>query len=273
MNDGLTFTVLGARGSWPVSDPDMLVHGGRTTSFMIPLGDNVTVLVDAGTGVAKVDDLDTAAPHTYYMFLTHYHLDHIQGLQFFKPIYREANTFTIHGVPSSGMGVEEAVGGIYRAPWFPIPLSETASTKHYVDLDFTPIDVGPLHITMAKLSHPQGATGYRIEGPRATVVIATDHEAGDEEIDGKLVEFARGADYLLHDAQYTPAEHHQMYQGWGHSTWEDGVNLALEADVGQLILTSHDPARNDGAVHRLTELASARFPNTVAAYEGLQLDI
>jgi ribonuclease BN (tRNA processing enzyme) len=105
------------------------------------------------------------------------------------------------------------------------------------------------------------------------VVIATDHEAGDEEIDGKLVEFARGADYLLHDAQYTPAEHHQMYQGWGHSTWEDGVNLALEADVGQLILTSHDPARNDGAVHRLTELASARFPNTVAAYEGLQLDI
>ena len=60
MDEGLTFTVLGARGSWPVSDPDMLAHGGRTTSFMIPLGGNATVLIDAGTGVAKVDDLDAA---------------------------------------------------------------------------------------------------------------------------------------------------------------------------------------------------------------------
>lgn len=273
MDAGLTFTVLGARGSWPVSDPDMLAHGGRTTSFMIPLGDNTTVLIDAGTGVAKVDDLDTSEPQTYYLFLTHYHLDHIQGLQFFKPIYREANTFTFHGMPFGDMSVEDAVGGIYRAPWFPIPLSETPSTKHYVNLDFSPVDVGPLHITMARLTHPQGATSYRIEGPRATVVVATDHEAGDEEIDEKLVEFTRGADYLLHDAQYTPAEHHKFYQGWGHSTWADAVTLAENAGVGRLILTSHDPSRTDSEVGRLTELAAAKFPATMAAYEGLQLDI
>jgi phosphoribosyl 1,2-cyclic phosphodiesterase len=273
MNDGLIFTVLGARGSWPVSDLDMLAHGGRTTSFMIPLGDNATVLIDAGTGVAKVDDLDTTEPQTYYMFLTHYHLDHIQGLQFFKPIYRELNTFTIHGVPPDGMTVEEAVSGIYRAPWFPIPLSETASAKRFVDLDFTPVEIGPLRITMGKLTHPQGATAYRIEGPRAEVVIATDHEAGDEEVDAKLAEFAKGADYLLHDAQYTPTEHRELYQGWGHSTWEDAVDLAEKAGVGQLILTSHDPSRTDDAVSRLTELASTRFPATTAAYEGLQIDI
>lgn len=273
MDEGFTFTVLGARGSWPVSGPDMLVYGGSTTSFMIPLGDNVTVLIDAGTGVAAVDDLDTAEPQRYHMFLTHYHLDHIQGLQFFKPIYREENTFTFYGVPPDAMSLEDAIGGIYRAPWFPIPLAETPSSKEYVDLDFAPIEIGPLRITMAKLTHPQGATGYRIEGPRATVVIATDHEAGDAEVDDNLVAFAAGADYLLHDAQYTPEEHHELYEGWGHSSWQDAVNLAERAGVGQLILTSHDPSRTDEALSRLIELAAARFPATLAASEGLHLAI
>lgn len=273
MNEGPTFTVLGARGSWPISDKEMMVHGGRTTSFIIAVTDDLTVIFDAGTGIATIDDSDRAAPQEYHLFLTHYHLDHIQGLQFLKPLYRADNTFAFYGVPPESMTLEDAVGGIFRAPWFPIPLAETPSTKRFVDIDFTAIEIGPLRISMGELAHPQGATSYRIEGPRATVVIATDHEAGNEAVDDKLVEFARGADYLFHDAQYTPEEYQELHTGWGHSTWEGAADIAQRAGVGQLILTSHDPSRTDAAVAHLTDNAARLFPLTVAAYEGLRLPI
>lgn len=273
MNEGLTFQVLGARGSWPVSDSEMMVHGGRTTSFLIDVGSNVTLIFDAGTGIAHVDDVDRPDPQEYHIFLTHYHLDHVQGLQFFRPLYRPDNTVTFYGVPPENMKLEEAVGGIFRAPWFPVPLAGTPSTKSFVDLNFAAIEIGPVRITMGELTHPQGATSYRVEGPQATVVIATDHEAGDPKVDDALVEFARGADYLFHDAQYTPQEHDEQYEGWGHSTWRDAADLAQRADVGQLILTSHDPSRTDAAVAELTEHAVERFSSTTAAFEGLQLPI
>lgn len=273
MNEGLTFTVLGARGSWPISDREMMVHGGRTTSFLIELENNVSVIIDAGTGIAKIDDSDLVDPQEYHVFLTHYHLDHVQGLQFFKPLYREDNKFAFYGVPPENMKLEDAVGGIFRAPWFPIPLAATPSTKRFIDIDFKALEIGPLRITTGELTHPQGATSYRIEGPRATVVIATDHEAGDEAVDARLVEFARGAEYLFHDAQYTPEEHDALYEGWGHSTWEDASDIANRADVGQLILTSHDPSRTDAAVAHLTDQAAHLFPSTSAAHEGMRLPI
>jgi phosphoribosyl 1,2-cyclic phosphodiesterase len=273
MEEGLTFQVLGARGSWPVSNPKMLDHGGRTTSFMIELGKSVTVLIDAGTGLVSMPDPDPAAEHEYHLFFTHYHLDHIQGLQFFRPLYRETSSFTFYGVPPEGMTVEGAVGGIYRAPWFPVPLAETPSIKRYVALDGMPVEVGPLSFATVELTHPQGVTGFRIQGPNASVVIATDHEAGDPAVDDRLVKFATGADYLLHDAQYTREEHDELYNGWGHSTWEDAVAIAARAQVGRLILTSHDPARTDAALEELIKLASLRFPATVAAREGMRLKL
>lgn len=271
MDDGLTFTVLGARGSWPVSDPEMLGYGGRTTSFMVNITDAVTVLIDAGTGLARTGEPEASEPMEYHLFFTHYHLDHIQGLQFFRPLYRVANSFIFYGVPPAGMGVEEAVSGIYRAPWFPVALTDTRSLKSYVTLDGQGVSVGPLRITTTQLTHPQGVTGYRLEGPNATIVIATDHEAGNPDVDSRLVDFARGADYLFHDAQYTPEEHLELYEGWGHSTWADATAMASRAQVGQLILTSHDPARTDASLDHLIDLARARFPNTIAAREGLEL--
>jgi len=273
MGEGHTFTVLGARGSWPVSNPEMMQHGGRTTSFMIDLDAATTMYVDAGTGLAATDEPNPSSRHHYHVFLTHYHLDHIQGLQFFKPLYRPESDFTFYGVAPPNMTVQAAVAGIYQAPWFPVSLESTPSTKEYVPLEGNQVVIDDLRIVTTQLNHPQGVTGYRIDGPRASVVVATDHEAGNADADARLVELAAGADFLLHDAQYTPQEHNNLYTGWGHSTWVDAVEIAQRAGAGQLILTSHDPARTDVQVTQLIELSRARFPNTIAAHEGLQLQI
>ena len=254
----------------------MHTHGGRTTSFLVRLGDRESVIIDAGTGIA---DHDERGDHRFHIFFTHYHLDHVQGLQFFKPVYRAGSEVIFYGMePTDGgeqpITVAEAIGGVFRPPWFPVALGSTASTKRYVTLTGGETTaVGLLEIDSLELTHPQGVLGFRLRGPRAVAVIATDHEAGDVATDAALAEFARGADYLFHDAQYTPAEHRQHYEGWGHSTWSDAVQLAERAAVGTLLLTSHDPARTDAEIEGLVAEARKRFPSTRASFQGLELSL
>jgi ribonuclease BN (tRNA processing enzyme) len=126
-------------------------------------------------------------------------------------------------------------------------------------------------ITEMALNHPQGISGFRIEGPSRTVVIATDHES-EPEADRRLAEFARGADVLIHDAQYLPAEY-QMRLGWGHSTWEHAVKAAERAEVSELVLTSHDPDHTDEDIDGIVAAAMDRFPNTIAGTEGMKIPL
>lgn len=270
MGLGLVLTILGARGSLPVSQSEMLAYGGRTTSYMIDLPGDHTVFIDAGTGLAAVQGMADGRTQHYDILLTHYHLDHLQGLQFFKPLYREGNTFTFRGHRPHGVTVEEAISGVSQSPWFPLPLDATLSDKTFRPVEET-FELGPLTVRSAQLHHPQGVTGYRLEGPARSVVIATDHEAGDPEADARLVELASGANYLIHDAQYTPKEYEELYTGWGHSTWEHAVATATAAGVDALILTSHDPSHTDEDVDEILACAREAFPETHAAFEGMEI--
>lgn len=270
MAQGVVLTILGARGSIPVSQAEMLSYGGRTTSYMIDLPGDHTAFIDAGTGLAAVDDLVAGRTQHYDILITHYHLDHLQGLQFFRPLYRGGNSFTFRGHAPDGLSVEDAIGGVSQTPWFPLPLDATLSDKEFLPVE-EKFDVGPITVTSAALHHPQGVTGYRLAGPEKTLVIATDHEAGDPGADARLIELAQGADYLIHDAQYTPEEYTELYTGWGHSTWEHAVSTAKMAGVGALILTSHDPSHTDAQVDDILSRARQAFPETHAAFEGMQI--
>ena len=272
MGQGVVLTVLGARGSIPVSQAEMLTYGGRTTSFMIDLPGHHTAFIDAGTGLASVDHLIDGRVRHYDILITHYHLDHLQGLQFFKPLYREGNSFTFHGHAPEGLSVEDAIAGVSQSPWFPLPLDATLSKKEFLPVS-PEFYVGPVFVTAAALHHPQGVTGYRLDGPEKTVVIATDHEAGEPAADARLIDLARGADYLIHDAQYTPEEYEERFTGWGHSTWKHAVAAAESAGVETLILTSHDPSHTDADVDRILAEARAVFPETHAAFEGMQITL
>lgn len=250
----------------------MLGYGGRTTSFMLTWPGNHTAFVDAGTGLAAFDDLVEDHADHYDILITHYHLDHLQGLQFFRPLYREGTTFAFHGHTPPGLTVEEAVAGVSQAPWFPLPLDATLSDKTFLPVEES-FAIGPIQVSSAMLNHPQGVTGYRLEGPQRTVVVATDHEAGDPAADARLLDLAAAADVLIHDAQYTPGEYAELYTGWGHSTWEHAVAAATAAGVGSLVLTSHDPSHTDADVDEILAKARAVFPETHAAFEGMQIPL
>jgi ribonuclease BN (tRNA processing enzyme) len=127
-------------------------------------------------------------------------------------------------------------------------------------------------------AHPGGVYVYRITWRGKSVVYATDTE-GYVGTDRKLVQFARDADVLIHDAQYLE-EHYRgqlvgfpATQGFGHSTVTMACEVALASEAGRLVLFHHDPSYSDDMVAGMEATAKSLFANSVAAYEGLEISL
>lgn len=252
-----------------MSGPPFHRYGGATTCFEIGLADDHRLIIDAGTGALAVPASLPPGPLRFSVLLTHLHWDHCLALPFFAPLYDRANRFDFYGASVGHMDIEEAIDRVMRPPWFPVNFRSTPASKRFHHI--TPDDrftIGDLSVRAVPLHHPDGVMGYRIEWEEATLVIATDVEHGVPESDARLAELAVGADVLIYDAQYLPDEYLAHKVGWGHSTWQAGVAVAEAAGVGTLILTSHDPSRDDDAIDALLEDARSVFPRTEAAREG-----
>jgi len=210
-------------------------------------------------------------PRRFDVLFTHYHWDHLQGLPFFGPLYDPGAHFTFHGFPVRERGVRELLETAIGPPWFPVALSDTPSTKHYLDLTSAPLEVGPFLVHSARLSHPQGVTAYRIEHGDGAMVVATDVECGNDEDDAALVALSRDVDVLVHDAQYTPDELPTL-RGRGHSSWRQAVDTARRSGARRLILFHHDPRRTDADIDALVREAARELPAVEGAREGSEFE-
>ena len=264
----LAFTVWGARGSMAVSGPGYLRYGGDTSCYHVEVEPGHHLLIDCGTGLRSVESRLGPPPLRFTVLFTHYHLDHLQGLPVFSPLYDRANQFHFYGARYGGVGAAEALHLMLRAPLFPVPYDEVPALCRFSDLS-GPLQVGPVRITTLPLRHPGGATGFRLEGGAGSVVLITDHEAGDAAADEAVVAFAAGADVLLHDSQYTRDQLEGPRAGWGHSSFAAAATVAARAGVGRLVLTSHDPDRRDDELDAFVAKVRRHFPATEAAYPGL----
>jgi ribonuclease BN (tRNA processing enzyme) len=265
VESNLRLVVLGSRGSMPVCGGDFVVYGGGTTSFALVGDDRVVGFIDAGTGVALWRDFGLLPAPSINVFLTHYHWDHIQGLSMLDLVWNADQEIVIHGPDDP----RHSLTSVIAPPWFPAPLVDAPSVCF--EPIGQPVEFSGLTVTPFAVRHPQGAVGYRIDGPSSSVAVVTDHEAGSD-LDETIVDTIRGVDTLIHDGQYLPEET-AAHQGWGHSTWEDGVAAAIAAGVDRLIVTSLDPRRTDEDVDAIVHTARRRFHATEAAYPGLSVSL
>jgi ribonuclease BN (tRNA processing enzyme) len=261
--DESRLVVLGTRGSIGVSGSGFARYGGNTTSFALVVGDEAVAFIDAGTGLLAHRAHGLSLAPSVHIFLTHYHWDHIQGLTMFDAIWAEDREVVIHG-PGA---VERSLTSVIAPPWFPVSLDEARAVRY--ETVSRAVEIAGMLIVPFAAEHPQGALGYRVDGPSASLAIVTDHEAGTGR-DASIVESIRGVDVLVHDAQYRPDEV-EMRRGWGHSTWVDAVAAAESAGVRRLLLTSLDPRSTDADVDRILDAVRERFPHSDVAYPGVEV--
>jgi len=263
MDPSPTLTVLGCRGSIPVSGPQFVRYGGNTTSFALEHDGVALAFIDAGTGINAYRDHGLELAASVDVFLTHYHWDHIQGISMLGEMWGGTHHVDVFGTGDLERNLTDAIS----PPAFPVSLAHQENVRYTV-MDGS-VSSGSMTLESFPLNHPGGAVGYRIEGPNRVILVITDHETAQGE---GFRPPSDAVDTVIYDAQYLPSEvaaHH----GWGHSTWQDAVEFARGVDAETLVLTSHDPGRSDDDIDAMVEAARAVFPGTQAARPGLTLEL
>lgn len=267
----------GVRGSIAAPGPETACVGGNTSSVEVRCG-TTRILLDAGTGLRQLGDrLLAEGPVRAHLLLSHHHWDHIQGLPFFVPLYLPTTELSVTGPMAERHSMHDVLSHQMTAPVFPVRLEEVPcrlETREVRSGDRFAID--DVVVSVAKLNHPGGVLAYRLDYAGRSVVYATDTEHYSC-VDPALAALAAGADVLIYDAQYTPAEYRgdagPSKVGWGHSTYEDGAKLARAAGIGKLVLFHHDPRRSDAGVAEIERLAQGSFESTIAAREGMTIEL
>lgn len=279
-------TLWGTRGSVPAPGPETMRYGGNTSCVEVRLGDGSEIILDAGTGIRRLGDrLVREAPDVpITVLISHAHWDHVHGFPFFGPAYQPEAHVTVAGWTASIDAIRDLLHTQMDGSNFPLEFGDLKAHVEFLDLGDSEARVQGARLLLGPCQHPGGCSCFRLEEPgNGSLVYATDNElpamaGGGWTTREAMIELCRGADLLIHDAQYLPEEM-PRHASWGHSSYEHAVDLAGEAGARQLLLFHHDPNRTDEQMDQLQWRAQAYVRErgydlrTEAAREGMVLAV
>jgi phosphoribosyl 1,2-cyclic phosphodiesterase len=267
-------TIWGSRGSLANAGPETIRYGGNTACVEVSGSDNTTLVLDAGTGVRGLGQRLAEGTGVIHVLLSHLHMDHIQGLGFFKPFFQAGREIHVWGPPSTTLDLRSRLTRYLSPPLFPVRIGDIESDLVLHDLGTTSWRAGEFEVLGESVIHPGPTVGYRITDGSACVAYLPDHEPA---LGGTSwtpawtsgYRLAAGADLLIHDGQYTPNEYAGRV-GWGHSSVDHAVGFAEVARARTAVLFHHDPDHDDDAVDKMLDAArgASRSVEVVAASEG-----
>ena len=251
-------TFWGVRGSMATPGSKTARVGGNSACVEIRSGETL-IICDAGTGIRELglSLCQQKSPLRLSILLSHLHLDHFIGLPFFKPLYTKNELFLIGGPVRRWMTFRSDLIRVTSPPHFPLPLLESPAQLQFRSLGTKSFFIDNVRVVPSQLHHPGGALGWRFYFPNGkSLVHVSDNEPNGKTFTKKMIAWMKGADLLIHDAQYTPSEYRAKKQGWGHSPYTYPLELAAEAGVKKVFLFHHDPEHDDRTLQKL--LADAR---------------
>lgn len=276
--------IWGCRGSLPTPGPATIRYGGNTSCVEVSLDDDSALILDAGSGIRPLGiELRERGVRRIHLLLTHLHLDHLEGLRLFAPLFDKDARIDIWGPRSTVHSLEERIVRTFSPPLFPIDLRELPAQVSFHDVPNEPWNVDGASITGELVAHPGPTLGFRIENAGSSFAYLPDHEPAlggpiaartRDWISGGAL--AEDADLLLHDAQYSEEEYEARI-GWGHSSIGDAIAFAHASGARRLLLFHHDPSHSDDVLERLQAqaetLADSNAERPLLAHEGMVIEI
>jgi phosphoribosyl 1,2-cyclic phosphodiesterase len=251
----------GVRGSIPAPGPRTTAVGGNTPCVQVTGADGRQLILDAGSGIRELHASDLGHAKRLDILLSHLHLDHIQGLLFFTPLFDPAAEITVWGPPGGG-SLHSRLARYLSNPLSPVDIRELPAKVAFRDVPATSWRLGELEVRASLIAHRGPTLGYRIAEAGATLSYLPDHEPGlgttlssapSSWISGLAL--AQGASALIHDSQYSDAEY-AFRRGWGHSRISDTLAFAQRSMPKTLLMFHHDPGHDDVRLQSLEHQAT-----------------
>jgi len=257
--------IWGTRGSLPTPGAEMVRYGGNTSCVQVTLSDGTQLILDAGTGIRRLPSDLGRSGEPVHILLSHLHLDHIQGLLFFAPLFQPGVEVTLWGPAAPGVSLERRIGRYLSAPLTPVEIRELPCRLDFRECPTTRWQIGSAQITAEGVTHRGPTLGFRVEEAGSSVCYLPDHEPaiiGDlDQLEAEWVSgssLARDVDLLLHDCQYTDAEY-PRHVGWGHSSLTHALQFARRVAARKTLLFHHDPGHTDNDLDAMLVEARARW--------------
>lgn len=271
----------GTRGSIASAGPETARYGGNTSCVEVVGADGTRIVLDAGTGIRPLGVAIGTAGTRIDVLLSHLHMDHIQGLGFFGPLFQPGVDAHIWGPPSATLDLRARLSRYLSPPLFPVQLRDLASRFELHNAPEEPVVIGGLEIRAAAVVHPGPTVGYRITEGTTSIAYLPDHEPAlgprpfpDDDAWTSGHDLAADVDLLIHDCQYLPEERAARI-GWGHSSTVEAAAFAGRARARQLALFHHDPSHDDAEIDGMVEAVATLAPDAAVfgAREGTTVSL
>lgn len=279
-------TLWGTRGSVPSPGPSTVRYGGNTPCVEVQLSDGTELILDAGTGIRALGHRLVASgrPRPIFVLMSHAHWDHVHGFPFFEPAYRRGWEIHVAGWSHSIRAIKDLLYAQMDGLSFPVEFGQLRADIDFMDLGDSVTHIHSATLQLGLCSHPGGCCSFRISAEgEGTLMHVTDNEllAGGRDGDARrdaLTSLFSGVDVLIHDAHFLPEEL-ESHAGWGHSSYQEAIDVAASAGVKRLILFHHHPDRTDEQMDELTWRAQEHIRRSGydlqcdAAREGMQISV
>jgi phosphoribosyl 1,2-cyclic phosphodiesterase len=264
--------IWGCRGSLATPGPETVRYGGDTSCVEVRTPSGRLIVLDAGTGIRQLGLSLRGEAKDLDLLLTHMHLDHIEGLGFFGPLFDPEATIRVWGPRPLEGSLEELIATYLSPPYFPVPFERIPATISFTELAAESFEIEDVTVTSAPVCHPGSTLGYRLSQNGSSFAYIPDNEPALDRESGLAV--AGDADVLFHDAQFTDEEY-VTRAGWGHSAMSDFVTYLATAVPKRAIMFHHDPTHADGQLETmLAGIQSAAGSEAVGlAHEGLEIQL
>ena len=292
MKVGIKVKFWGVRGSIPTPGVKYIKYGGNTPCVEMRLPDNKLFIFDAGTGIRELGSMISSGEEKVkaYIFLSHFHWDHIQGLPFFIPSYINGNEIIILGMDMKDVRLDKIISDQMESIYFPIKLQSLSAQIKFQIISEGSLIIDGVRVDTMYLNHPGQAMGFVVSWGKVKICYFTDNELVPKlatknsnlkyksDTKEKILKLISGADLLIHDAQYTDEEY-KTKVGWGHSSFSEVLSLAREGSVHRLALFHHDPDHFDEKIDVLVancncgenQGETSYVMDCFAAHEGMEL--
>ena len=269
----LHMTIWGCRSLSPFKGGEPSRYGRQTACVTLET-DRDLLIFDAGSGIVPLgrEVLRSGRVKDLWLFLTHFHQDHFEGLADFTPAYAPGYKLNISGANDPDQSLQDRIQRIFETA--PPELGALQAELQLFEMLEETYEVLPgVQVSPFFANHPGTTLAFVIELEGRRFAYCPDSEIYGEEgtalqdYDERLGRLIQGVDLLVHDARYLDSDY-QTRKNNGHSSWVNAVHLAGRSGVKRLVLFHHDDAYTDAILDRIEADAQK-----VVAQKGYKMQV